>query len=63
MFGLDGDETNKSGNPFDRWFGGDMFGGTERRAARRPEADSPNHSTQSTQSKPDVFDPKDFREV
>lgn len=63
VFGLDGDETNKSGNPFDRWFGGDMFGGTERRAPRRSEADSSTRSTQSTPSKPDVFDPKDFREV
>lgn len=63
VFGLDGDETNKSSNPFDRWFGSDIFGGSERRAPRRPEADSSNRSTQSTPSKPDVFDPKDFREV
>jgi hypothetical protein len=59
VFGLDGDETNNSGNPFDRWFGGDMFGGTERRAPRRSEDDASARAT----SKPDMFDPKDFREV
>jgi hypothetical protein len=57
VFGLDGDETKNSGNPFDRWFGGDMFGGTERRSSVPPET----NSSQST-PKP-VFDPKDFREV
>lgn len=62
VFGLDGDETDRSGNPFDRWFGGgDVFGDSEKRAPRRSEPDGVHHPAQS--SKPDIFDGRDFREV
>lgn len=62
--GLDGDEKNQSGNPFDRWFGGDLFGGNETRPSPRSDTNKADWPGQSTASKPDQFDdPKDFREV
>jgi len=64
ILGLDGDEKNQSGNPFDRWFGGDLFGGNETRPSSRSDANKTDRPGQSTASKPDLFDdPKDFREV
>lgn len=65
VLGLDRDETDQAGNPFDRLFGGDLFGGHDRRNLQRPDATPGNqHPAQSTSAKPDAFDnPKDFREV
>jgi len=63
VFGLDGDEAKTPGNPFDRWFGGDMFGGSDRRFPGRSDSNSSSRAAQSTPSKPDHIDPKDIREV